>query len=204
MSLRRRFTRPLGERRYSKLFIVATEGEITEPQYFDLFNEKQSRIKVQCIKRGQGNTPAGVLRRMSVYLRQEGLKKEDEAWLVVDKDQWSDDELRLLFNWSLKEDNYGFALSNPKFEFWLLLHFDDGDGIRTPRECDERLSRYLHDYDKRIDHRRFNHQCINEAIRRARARDTPPCHDWPRMAGSTVYRLVQSILDCQTGRSHAN
>ena len=204
MSLRRRFTRPLGERRYSKLYIVATEGEITEPQYFELFNEKQSIVRVKCLKSGKGNTPEDVLRRMSVFLGQEGLKKDDEAWLVADKDQWSDDQLRLLFNWSLKADNFDFALSNPKFEYWLLLHFDDGDGIRTPRECDERPSRYLPDYDKTIDHKKFNQSGIDDAIRRARARDTPPCHDWPRLAGSTVYRLVQSILDCQTGRSHAN
>lgn len=31
---RRSFQRPLGERRYKKLFIVSVEGFKTEPQYF--------------------------------------------------------------------------------------------------------------------------------------------------------------------------
>ena len=37
---RRNFRRPLGERRYRKLFIVATEGVKTEPQYFAILMYK--------------------------------------------------------------------------------------------------------------------------------------------------------------------
>ncbi len=36
----RRFQRPLGERRYRNMFILATEGVVTEPQYFALFNSQ--------------------------------------------------------------------------------------------------------------------------------------------------------------------
>ena len=32
------FQRPFGERRYRKLFVIATEGVKTEPQYFAAFN----------------------------------------------------------------------------------------------------------------------------------------------------------------------
>ncbi len=44
------------------------------------------------------------------------------------KDEWTDDQLSQLNEWAQGADNYGFALSNPKFEFWLLLHFEDGSG----------------------------------------------------------------------------
>ena len=54
---------------------------------------------------------------MKKHLEKEGLKKTDEAWLVVDKDQWSDEHLFQLHQWSQQKENYGFALSNPKFEF---------------------------------------------------------------------------------------
>ena len=60
-----------------------------------------------------------------------------EAWLVVDKDQWTDDQLIKLLEWSQKADNYGFALSNPKFEYWLLLHFEDASGVKNSRDCVE-------------------------------------------------------------------
>ncbi|MCF6178109.1 MAG: hypothetical protein L3J63_01800 [Geopsychrobacter sp.] len=35
---------------------------------------------------------------------------------------------------------------------------------------------------------------VPEAVERASRRDTPPCADWPRTTGTTVYRLVQSLM----------
>jgi hypothetical protein len=44
----------------------------------------------------------------------------------------------------------------------------------------------------------FNDQ-NSVAVRRARRRDNPPCDDWPRSTGTTVYKLVENIL-----KSHRN
>ena len=132
---------------------------------------------------------------MQDHLKKEALKKSDEAWLVVDKDQWTNGQLAQLNGWSQAANNYGFALSNPKFEYWLLLHFEDGTGIASSQDCSDRLKRHLPDYDKGIDPRKFPRQTIDEAIRRAKQRDNPPCPDWPRsIGGTTVYRLVENIL----------
>jgi len=132
---------------------------------------------------------------MEDHLRQEELRSSDEAWLVVDKDQWTDEQLDQLRAWAQARDNYGFALSNPKFEYWLLLHFEDGTGIASSRDCSDRLNRHLPDYDKGIDARKITRDRIDEAIRRARLRDNPPCVDWPRaLGGTTVYKLVENIL----------
>jgi len=191
---RRRFQRPIGQRRYRRIFILAVEGAKTEPEYFAIFNSEQSLIRVNCLK-GQGeSSPLQVLKRMEGHLREECLKKSDEAWLVVDKDQWSDAQLTQLHQWSLREENYGLALTNPKFEFWLLLHFEDGSGVSGSHSCSDRLKRYLPDYDKGIDSRLFTSEMIAGAIQRAKLRDNPPCVDWPRGFGSTVYRLVEKIL----------
>ena len=192
---KRRFQRPLGERRYRKLFFIAVEGVKTEPQYFDLLNDLQTVVRLKCLKDGHNSAPLQVRRRMKAHLKKEALKETDEAWLVVDKDNWTDEQLVQLHEWSNGADNYGFALSNPKFEYWLLLHFEDGAGIATARECSDRLSRYLPDYDKGIDARKFTRERIHKAIDRAKVRDNPPCTDWPRTMGSTtVYKLVESIL----------
>ncbi|KPA08800.1 abortive phage resistance protein [Candidatus Magnetomorum sp. HK-1] len=139
---RRQFKRPLGQKSYRKLFVIAVEGAKTEPQYFTIFNNQQSIIRIHCLK-GAHSSPPYVLKRMLNYLRREDLRKKDEAWLVVDKDQWTDDQLIKLLEWSQKADNYGFALSNPKFEYWLLLHFEDATGIKNSRDCVERLKKYL-------------------------------------------------------------
>lgn len=191
---RREFRRAIGDRRYRKLFVISVEGIKTEPRYFAIFNNQQSMIRVNCIK-GNHSSPPQVLKRMKDYLQREELRPSDEAWLVVDKDQWTDEQLSELHTWANAHPNYGFALSNPKFEYWLLLHFEDGNDIVSSRDCSERLMRYIPNYDKEIDSRKITLQRIDNAIRRARHRDTPPCLDWPRApGGTTVYRLVENIL----------
>lgn len=191
---RRNFHRPLGERRYRKLFVIAVEGAKTEPQYFAVFNDEKSVILVKCLKSKHNSAPPHVLKRMMDYLKKESLKESYEAWLVIDRDQWTDEQLTQLHQWSQNDNNHGFALSNPNFEYWLLLHFEEGTGITGSQNCAERLNRYLPNYDKGIDTRRITRDRIDDAVRRARQRDNPPCVDWPRGMGSTVYRLVENIL----------
>ena len=192
---RRVFRRTLGVRRYRKLFVIATEGTKTEPQYFGIFNDQQSVIHVKCLGGSRRSAPPQVLARMAKYLGQEALLPSDEAWLVVDKDQWTDAQLAQLHAWSLTKENYGFALSNPKFEYWLLLHFEDGTGIASSRDYTARLAIHLPGYEKGVDSRRITRENIDAAIRRARSRDNPPCPDWPREPGSsTVYRLVERMI----------
>ena len=56
--------------------------------------------------------------------------------------------------------------------------------------------RFRTDYDKNIDIRKITPDMIEEAVRRARVRDNPPCADWPRKFGSTtVYKLVANIIN---------
>ena len=45
----RRLKRPLGKRRYRRIFILATEGGVTEPQYFKVITQglAQSRRDVE-------------------------------------------------------------------------------------------------------------------------------------------------------------
>ena len=191
---RRNFKRPPPERRYRKLFVIATEGVKTEFEYFAIFNSESSTIRVKCIKGSHGCSPPQVLKRMEKYIKQQGLDSLDEAWIVVDKDEWTDQQLSLLHQWAENRVGRGFALSNPKFEYWLLLHFEDGTDILSPRDCDNRLKRYIPEYDKGIDCRIFSNERIYDAVKRAENRDTPPCCDWPRNCGSTVYRLVKNIL----------
>ena len=198
MPARKQFRRPLGTRRYGKRFVLATEGEQTEPRYFRQFDQQSSNISVHVVQRPAGNSPEHVLQRMLQHLQQEDLIDGDEAWLVVDKDHWSDAQLARLHRWTAEAPNRHLALSNPKFEYWLLLHFEDGAGIGSASDCEQRLRRHVSDYRKRIDARHITPERIEAAVERARRRDHPPCTDWPRDLGSTtVYRLVERILLAQ-------
>ena len=192
----RTFQRPLGERRYKKLFVVSVEGSKTEPQYFAIFNQPQSIVLVKCLKRpSTESSPIQVLKKMQGYLRKESLRKTDEAWIVVDKDDWTEDQLRELLQWAEKNENHGFALSNPNFEYWLLLHFEDGKGIASSQECLMRLKRHLPNYKKDIDGKKITLELIAKAISRAKQRDTNRSSDLPQIWSTTVYKLVEKIMD---------
>lgn len=110
----------------------------------------QSDIFVRCLKHKSKNSSLHVLKRLREFLKKEDLGKFDEAWVVVDKDMWPDEQLAQLHEWSQEAENYGFALSNPKFEYWILLHFEKGMNIVTSQECSDRLKQYMPEYNTGI------------------------------------------------------
>ncbi len=195
MARRRLAPRITGIRSYNRLFVVVAEGCVTEPKYFNILKRRYSTaLDIKCLKKGDRSAPTHVLKRIKQYLNNISLREGDQAWLVIDRDNWKDEQLRPLIAWQNEADNRGVAVSNPKFEYWLLLHFEDGYGINSARGCDDRLKRHLPDYDKQIVDTNFSLEMMGQAVERARQRDTPPCKDWPRTTGTTVYRLVQEIL----------
>lgn len=180
---------------YHKLFIIAMEGEKTEPQYFDILREHQKEVVIKHLKGDHETAPGQVLMRMKKYLSEDTPPPPYEAWIVIDKDHSEDKDLQQIVDWAKDNSNYGFALSNPKFEYWLLLHFEDGNKVKSPQDCDTRLKKCYPNYDKKIEARKITRKRIDDAIERAKKRDNPPCADWPRDIGvTTVYRLVEEIL----------
>ena len=187
-----RFKRPLGRRRYRRLFVLATEGVRTEPEYFGLFNDLAD-THITIVQHGRASSPDHVLRAMRRHLKQAPLRDDDQAWIVIDIDAWTEEQLQAVHAWSVESERFGLAVSNPMFEYWLLLHFDDGDEVTSARECRDRLARHLPVGSRGglpIEHLRGG---VDGAVERASRRDCPPCPDWPRQVGTTVYRLVQAL-----------
>ena len=92
-----------------------------------------------------------------------------------------------------RTENYHLAVSNPQFEYWLLLHFENGKKISNGKECVRRLRYYCPNYTKNDIQPHKYEKGIDKAIRRAREKDSPPCKSWPRQNGSTVYLLVEEL-----------
>ncbi len=186
---KRSLSRQLGDRSYHKRFVIISEGRNTEVQYFAMLKAYNPAILIRC-GRGKHSAPWYVLKKI-----QDISKDYDEAWIVVDKDDWTIDQLDDLLGWIKEEENRFLALSNPKFEFWLLLHFETGSGISSSDDCTLRLRRHLPNFDKNLSTRDFTQDKVISAIDRARQRDNPPCTDWPKACGTTtVYRLVERIV----------
>ena len=188
-----RFSRPQNVRTPKKLFIIVCEGKNTEPQYFEkCFSGENFSVRIP--SHGNKSAPNHLLKVVKEELRKNDLKKGVEAWCVCDTDKWTPEQLRGLLKWSKKKTNYGLAVSNPNFEFWLLLHFEDGNKVRNSVTCKTRLEQHLPGYDKNIDSKKFTKEKIEKAVERAKIRDNPPCESLPCEKQTTVYRLVERIL----------
>jgi len=189
-----RFHRPAPHREYRKLYVIASEGDKTEPQYFAMFASRNASVCIRCLKQGRNSAPKHVLNRAKGFEAKEGLRSSDEMWLVVDRDDWQESELKKLLVWCREKRNRHLAVSNPCFEYWLLLHFDAGTTANACAQCRQRLRQLVPGYDKgSADMRKFRDKAP-DAVRRAKRADTPRCRDWPRTRGTTVYRLVEKLL----------
>lgn len=192
-----RHIRKLGNRRYRFLFLLSVEGAVTEQQYFNFFKNDDSIIQIECINKKNRSSPIEVLKAIKRTLSKVDLKKDDEAWLIIDKDQWPDEHIKELFEWSKEKHNYYFALSNPCFEYWLLLHFENPSSKITKNSCIVRLKRYLPGYDKNISASKFTDEKIGMAISRAESQISSQDGAWPITTGTTVYKLIKNIYQAR-------
>jgi len=198
MAARRDFKRPFGKKEKRRVFIVASEGRLSENGYFSQFNNVSWSIfvKVRTVKKNNKSAPHQVLKYMKKYLSENHLESNDKAWIVIDTDHWNEDEIQKIHEWAQSHENYGIAVSNPNFEYWLLLHFEEGNKMKNTTECSRRLKKHWPEYNKEIDPEKFKKEVVCKAVQRAKLRDTPRCSDWPRTIGkTTVYRLVEQILN---------
>lgn len=185
-----------------KTFLICTEGTKTEPEYFQMLNSFFRSVNIKCpIHKVSKNHPIAVLQQMKRKIKKFELQEIDQAWIVMDKNEWSKEQLNEPYEWSTESESFGFAVSNPNFEYWLLLHFEDAKDIGTDIDSvkkiiKKRLNHYIPKYNKSIDSRIFSIEKIENAVRRAKEKDLSPCIDWPKTVGqTTVYKLVQQIIE---------
>lgn len=114
-----------------------------------------------------------------------------------------------------QEKNYGYAVSNPFFEVWLLLHHDNPDDadkgfavtdIHGYEKTDHFRNR-LRDLGvplkdkKHIDSSHYNTEKVKLAISRAEALHVDKTDLCPRYFATTVYMLLNKIMEMVPGAS---
>jgi RloB-like protein len=179
--------------RDSRLFIIATEGEITEGQYFGLFQSTRVQVKILPTSNGR-SAPNHVLDRLDDFKGQYELNEEDELWLVCDVDQWGSRNLSDICR-KARTKGYNLAISNPCFEVWLCLHFQDLDHRdKTCTDFKKRLREILGSYrGNNLDLEKYSSN-VPEAIDRAKNLTPPSQEYWPNNLGTHVYKLAESII----------
>lgn len=180
--------RRVGNRSLVKKFVISCEGSVTEKEYFTLLKTLSWRYAlVDILTDKQKSSPDKVLSRIVGYGK--SLKPGDELWCVIDRDYWKVEQITQLLDWAKKGDDSierHVAISNPKFELWLLAHFQKIPEICGPAECIRLLKQHLPKYDKHLDGRIVSREMILFAISQSMS-DVPDC------VGTNVGSLVERI-----------
>lgn len=182
-------------RAYRKVVWLSSEGQ-TEKDYFsmDVFRALPVSIKFPKNIHPNRTNPVAVLKRFQKVLRENDFRKDDEAWLVIDIDEWDKGEFVELLKWVRDDARHHLAVSNPKFELFLVMHFERGNGCTTPSQVDVRLKKLMPSYDKRLKPNQFGAVQVKVAVENARVKRISCGADLPEAGMTDVYELVARLL----------
>jgi hypothetical protein len=150
------FRRPERNLTVGPKVLIACEGKRTEPGYFHAIRitRRLSERQVVIVPH-EGTDPPTIVR--AVEEQRAELRRErrwddevDTAWAVFDDDdhqthrpaQWNDALQRA------RDRNIRLVVSNPCFELWYLLHFQDQNGALTRQTAVQLLRQHVLEYEK--------------------------------------------------------
>jgi hypothetical protein len=179
-------------------FLIICEGTVTEPCYFrDVRHVERSLIELQIEPRA---TPKGIVERAVELKKQadhdaerraDDNLKYDEVWCVFDVDEHS---LIPAAKDQANANGIHLAVSNPCFELWALLHFQDQSAHIDRDKVQHLCRRHMRNYEKEVDYETLRPK-YSDALRRAE--DLERWHESRGTVGAnpstTVYKLVALI-----------
>ena len=150
----RPFARHSATRTAARSVIIVCEGVKTEYQYFEAIRKtlRLPTVTVQVVHSG-ATDPRSIVRN-ALELRQERERErrwsaDDTAWAVFDGDEH---RLRDPANWNdafqIAGKKVSLAVSNPCFELWYLLHYQDQQGYIDRDVARHLLKIHLPNYEK--------------------------------------------------------
>ena len=203
--------------RDARLIVIASEGKDTERIYFTALAKEYTnpRVHVHILERSEAeqnnSSPEHVLTQLNDYKEQYALEADDELWLIIDKDRWTEAMLSRVATECAQDDFMHMALSNPCIELWLLLLLVDATTLsleeqqqwlenrRNSRRTDPylkiRLRQEMGSYHESAYDAQMLIAHVEEAIARAKALDKNPADRWPQSLGTRVYLLAESVMN---------
>jgi hypothetical protein len=136
--------------------LIICEGEETELLYFNGIKRSKRRntISIKVFDAGKKTDPMSIINR-TINERQnlkdkDNWKAGDSAWAVFDGDEHM---IGNLDNWRkaltlAKSEKINLAITNPSFEFWYLIHFQDAFGQMNADTASKKLRKHIPGYDK--------------------------------------------------------
>lgn len=223
----------------NKIIFISCEGQVTEETYFsmisDIFDGVKSKIRFISVMEEAVNTPPNMRtleqqRELSKSMPWQLVEKinsfkekqaevydfehhpEDEFWIIADVDDHTNSSNLAKWNQMLSDcdaKKYEYAISNPFFEVWLLLHHlepneDDYKFAVTDQHQYEKTSHFKDRLREDanaglIDGKGVNKACYDLSKIRKAISQAKQLHNetekWPHDLGSTVYLLINKIVE---------
>jgi hypothetical protein len=128
MRVRKSLERKTGFRD-GRMIIIATEGSVTEVEYFSQLQEhavlSPLRFQIKVIAPTENKSaPNQIIKSLTNFKKEYQIKADDELWMVIDRDRWTVQMLSEIHR-QCKQKGIGLCISNPCFELWLILHYQD-------------------------------------------------------------------------------
>ena len=187
--------------------VIACEGSKTEPGYFEsIRRELRLRTLQIIVLRHQGRTdPRSIIERVIEERKEmksnQAWTEGDSAWAVFDGDEHieqSPDNWRSAIDLATKQ-KIKLAITNPCFELWYLIHFQDYFAQITRDRVINLLEKHIPNYEKSMclypkPLKPLTEQAIQRAERIAAQieRDELDEHSNPCCSG--LPKLIQSLL----------
>jgi hypothetical protein len=152
----KRFKRRESTRQIANKILIVCEGSKTEPAYFNAIRQTWRLATLQVlIVPSHGKTDPYNLVELAIEKRQEledddRWEKGDRAWVAFDGDEHIAKSLDA-WNEALSKargQKIELAVTNPCFELWYLLHFQDHFSQITSKKAKALLNTHLPTYHK--------------------------------------------------------
>jgi hypothetical protein len=194
---KRSLNRDIPHHKDTSIIFIGIEGgseESREARYFDIFNEEDIKLQFKEIPCEENrSSPQHVFNHLKDEIKKEPLRDDDEIWVVIDVDRYQEhlpEVARLCV-----DAGFNLAVSNPCFEFWLLLHFRDPK--RQYKSCKEVKKPFSIEMDSDPNNSEGYYEIFypkfEDAVKRAKSRDLEE-ERWPNKNGSRVYKIVERFL----------
>lgn len=201
------YERPSGVRHRKPTFVIATEGEKTEPDYFAYLDRKYNDVNMILLPADDGHSqPCQVLNKLLCKKKELANDQLDsyQYWIAIDHDGRPRSELEDVVR-DAKANKVFVADSNPCFEAWLLQHFTaitdipELSHVKPVKTCRTVTDKYLKSFDPKYKKGSLD-SCIympkvRSAIQNAEFdEDAASDSDEFKRTGSRVHKLVNEIL----------
>jgi RloB-like protein len=202
--------RPEPSREQRKAVLIALEDQRSARLYFDGFRKELRGYRIVILVPWEGSDPKSVVQAAKAARDERKAEADkdqadpfDEVWVVFDTEGPQNDQRQRAARGAIDQARsleILTAVSNPSFEYWLLLHFewcvkplDSGAAV-----C-HLLKKHVPDFDKGKDCYAITRPHVQTAIDRAkrvfaerhRYSSNHPCDCHPC---TEIHRLVESLL----------